>query len=128
MFLIMGVAVSGDYAYMADYFHLEVFDCSAAPVSDQRHAQLPTGFALMPPSPNPFNRATSIAFELQSAFDVKVSVHDISGRKVMAEVLGALSAGRHCYKFNGSGLSSGTYFFRLEAEPHSAVRKILLVK
>jgi hypothetical protein len=123
-----GVAVSGNHAYLADWYHFEVFDCSAAPVYDRSDAQSPTTFALMAPFPNPFNLATSVMFDLPQAFDVRVSIHDIRGRAVRTEALGMLSAGNHRYIFNGSGLSSGTYFFRLEAKPHSAVRKISLVK
>ena len=47
---------------------------------------------------------------------------------IVADPLGTLDAGHHHYIFNGSELSSGTYFFCLEAEEQSAAVKVLLVK
>ena len=124
-----GVAVSASHAYLADFYHFEVFDCSAAaPVSDQPTALLPTSFALMSPQPNPCNSTTSVAFDLPQGFEVNVYVYDVYGRLIMTDALGMLNAGCHRYLFNGSDLPSGTYFFRLDAEQHSQVRKVLLVK
>jgi hypothetical protein len=47
---------------------------------------------------------------------------------VMTNASGVMNAGHDRYIFNGSGMSSGTYLFRLEAEPHCAVMKMLPVK
>jgi polyhydroxybutyrate depolymerase len=79
-------------------------------------------------SPNPFRSTTAIAFDLPQLGDVRISVSDISGRLVMSDALGIMDEGSHRYLFNGSDLPSGTYFLHLDAEPHSAVRPMVLVK
>ena len=66
--------------------------------------------------PNPFNPSTQIAFELSVPARVQLEVYDIQGRKI-AELLSGnvLSAGRHEQIFDAGRLSSGTYFYRLQA-------------
>ena len=66
--------------------------------------------------PNPFNPSTQIAFELSVPARVQLEVYDIQGRKI-AELLSGnvLPAGRHEQLFDAGRLSSGTYFYRLQA-------------
>lgn len=124
-----GVAVSGDHAYLANGSYFSIFDCSGATsVVQPSEGRQPETILLMPPYPNPFSHTTTVSFALPLALDVSVTIHDVSGRSVMADPLGMINAGHHRYVFNGSGLPSGSYFFHLRAEPHSAVRKMLLVK
>jgi hypothetical protein len=42
--------------------------------------------------------------------------------------LGSLSSGQHIYEFDGSGLTSGVYFYRMVTEEFTKSRKMLLVK
>ena len=97
---------------------------SAEPVA----GSIPTELCLSRISPNPFRTTTSVLFDLPQIGDVRISVSDISGRLVRTDALGVMDAGSYRYLFNGSNLPSGAYFFRLHAEPHSEVRRILLVK
>ncbi len=75
---------------------------------------------LMSASPNPFNPATTIAFELAAPGQVSITVYDVSGRMIRSLVDGHLPAGMHEVTWNGrdrSGatVASGVYFYRLMA-------------
>lgn len=85
-------------------------------------------FALYQNYPNPFNPSTEIAFDLVEQSRVTLSVYDITGRLVATLANGQMSAGRHNVSFDGSSLSAGVYFYKLEAGTNTAVRKLMLVK
>ena len=89
---------------------------------------IPTKFALHPAFPNPFNPTTTISYQLSAASGVTLTIYDITGREAATLVDGMKSAGYHSVKFDASGLSSGVYFVRLEAEEFRQVKKMLLVK
>ncbi|MCX6640696.1 MAG: T9SS type A sorting domain-containing protein [bacterium] len=65
-------------------------------------------------APNPFNLTTTISYELQAADFMNLSVYDISGKKVAELVNGMREAGVQTVTFDGSGLSSGVYIYRLQ--------------
>ena len=78
--------------------------------------------------PNPFNPATTISFYLPEAEEVRLRVYDITGRLVSTIVNEELNAGSHTRVFDASALSSGVYFYRLEAGSFSSVQKMTLIK
>jgi hypothetical protein len=88
----------------------------------------PLSLRLEAPRPNPFNPAALIVFELGQAGPVELSVHDLAGRLRARLHSGALPAGIHERRLDGTGLASGLYLIRLEAGGESAARKALLVK
>ena len=89
---------------------------------------VPKKFSLSQNYPNPFNPATKINFELPNSSKVKISVYDITG-KLMSELLNTeKAAGYYTVEFNGVNLSSGMYFYRIEAGDFSAVKKMILIK
>lgn len=78
--------------------------------------------------PNPFNQRTVISFQLSAAGEVKLTIHNITGREAAVLVNGHLPLGFHEIAFEGRDLSSGVYFARMEAGGEKWVRKLLLVK
>ncbi|TKJ42217.1 hypothetical protein CEE37_00645 [candidate division LCP-89 bacterium B3_LCP] len=84
--------------------------------------------------PNPFNPTTAINFVLPVASLVKLDVFDINGRKVNLSGSGATpttgfySAGSHQITFNGTGLPSGIYIYRLTAGDFTGTGKMVLMK
>jgi hypothetical protein len=88
----------------------------------------PLGYGLYQNYPNPFNPATTIAYELTEPEFVRLSVFDITGRKVIALVERMQAAGRHTTVFDASGLSSGIYIYRMEAGSFTSSGKMVLVK
>ena len=89
---------------------------------------IPSQFSLSPAYPNPFNPSTKFTFTLPVAGEVSLSVYDISGRTVGKLINGRISAGLHEIAFDGTGLSSGIYFTRLQAGDFSQTQKIILLK
>lgn len=97
-------------------------------------ATVPITFKLRQNYPNPFNAATVIGFELPVAGIVKLDVFDIRGRNVGMSGSGTnptrdhFPAGYHEITFDGSGLASGIYLYRLEAMYFSGTGKMVLLK
>jgi len=90
--------------------------------------KLPDDFSLMQNYPNPFNPTTTIVFSLPHSTQVKLVVFDVMGKTIAELVNGNYNAGRHKVNFNANGISSGIYFYRLEAGNFSANKKLLLLK
>ena len=90
--------------------------------------KLPQMFSLYQNYPNPFNPATIITYQIPKEGFVKVKVFDELGRKVKTLVNGLKSPGKYTVSFDGSNLSSGVYFYQLEAENYLAIKKMILLK
>ena len=94
----------------------------------------PEAFALANNYPNPFNPATTIKYALPQAADVELTVYNVVGQPVRTLVAEHQSAGRYVVEWdatndNGHSLSSGMYFYRLEAGGEfREVKKMLLLK
>jgi hypothetical protein len=83
--------------------------------------------------PNPFNPATMISFSLPTARDVRLTIVDVRGRIVRTLVDRSLGAGRHHVEWEGrdgrgTPVSSGIYFYRLDAGGETITRKMVLLK
>jgi hypothetical protein len=90
--------------------------------------EIPDAYALSQNYPNPFNPATKINFSIPKDGFVSLKVFDMLGREVATLVNGKISTGSYSVDFDGSRFSSGTYFYRLESEGFSDVKKMILVK
>jgi hypothetical protein len=91
-------------------------------------AGLPKVFALEQNYPNPFNPSTTIRYQLPVASEVKLEVYDVLGKKIATLVNERQSAGSYQVVWNASGLSSGTYFYRLQAGTFVETKKMIMVK
>jgi Secretion system C-terminal sorting domain len=99
------------------------------PMIVQRNDEIsPTNFSLSQNYPNPFNPTTVIRYQLPVNSVVTLKIFDIIGREVAALVDGAVRAGEHVAVFEGKNLSSGVYFYRLQAGEHAETRKMILAK
>ncbi|MCX6640235.1 MAG: T9SS type A sorting domain-containing protein [bacterium] len=88
----------------------------------------PTKSMLVQNYPNPFNPTTTIRFDLPQAAQVTLDVFDINGRAVGVQHVEPLQSGSHEITFDGSGLPSGVYLYKLQAGDYSAVSKMVLLK
>ncbi len=95
---------------------------------NQLGSEIPNKFALMQNYPNPFNPVTIIKFNLPNAGLVSLKLYDVLGKEVDNLFKGSLSAGYYQMNFNASFLSSGIYFYRLETENFSDIKRMVLVK
>lgn len=78
--------------------------------------------------PNPFNPEANIDFVIPNAEYVTLNVFNPLGQIVATLVDGQHNAGSYTVKFDGTNLTSGIYFYRLEAGSFSAMKKMVLVK
>jgi uncharacterized delta-60 repeat protein len=88
----------------------------------------PSAFSLHQNYPNPFNPSTNIKFDLQSKGNVKLTVYDMLGKTVDVLVNQYLEAGSYNISYSNNGLSSGIYFYELQAGGLRDIKKMTLVK
>jgi hypothetical protein len=89
-------------------------------------ADAPRSFALDQNYPNPFNPSTTIGYSLPHRSHVTLSVFNTLGQHVATLVNGDIDAGYHSVQYDGSSLSSGVYFYRLQGEGFTETKKFLL--
>ncbi|MFN0159162.1 MAG: YCF48-related protein [Bacteroidota bacterium] len=87
-----------------------------------------TGFRLQQNYPNPFNQRTVIRFNVGTYGHTSLRVFDMLGREVATLVNERLDAGQHERIFDGKGLTSGVYFYRLKSGEFTETKKLLLAK
>ena len=100
---------------------------NATDVSTDR-STIVKSFSLSQNYPNPFNPSTTISFRLPSKSFVSLKVFDIMGREVATIVSGEMPAGSYSQQWNASNMSSGIYFYRLQAGTYLETKKLILLK
>ena len=94
----------------------------------ESEGQIPDKLTLYQNYPNPFNPVTKIAFDIPQQGMVQLIVYDLLGREVAVLINRPMSAGHHQVCFDGSGLSSGVYLYRLISKEQESSKEMLLVK
>ena len=95
--------------------------------------RLPETIALHQNFPNPFNPNTQIRFQLPAASHLKLTIFDITGRKVRQLADSVYAAGSHTLQWDsmdeaGRAAKSGVYVYILQNETQKLARKMLLVR
>ena len=118
---------SGTYSYRLkqtdfngnfEYFNL----------NNEVNVGVPSDFELSQNYPNPFNPATNLEFGISELGFVSLKVYDASGKEVATLVNETKPAGYYSVNFNASSLSSGIYFYTLQANNFTATKKMSLIK
>ena len=92
-------------------------------------ATTPKEYYLKQNYPNPFNPVTTIEFEIPKSGFVSLKIYDVAGKEITNAINLNLNSGTVKYKFNGTNLSSGVYFYRLLVNgQHIDTKKMILVK
>ncbi|MGH2575025.1 MAG: T9SS type A sorting domain-containing protein, partial [Ignavibacteria bacterium] len=89
--------------------------------------QIPSAYRLEQNYPNPFNPTTTITYALPKFSAVEIIVFDMAGRIVKTLVSEIKQAGTYSVDFDASELSSGVYFYKMNANDFTDTRKILVV-
>ena len=89
---------------------------------------IPDRFELNQNYPNPFNATTAISYSLAEPTEVSLKIYDVLGREVIILVDEYKEAGEHRVDFNASGISSGVYFYKINAGNVAETRKMTLLK
>jgi hypothetical protein len=91
-------------------------------------ANQPVEFQLQQNYPNPFNPSTNISFMVPKAGHVTLKVYNILGQEVATLLDGFKAAQTYNIRFDGNGLASGVYLYRLEEGNNFITRKMVLLK
>ncbi len=90
--------------------------------------EIPKDFGLYQNYPNPFNPVTNIKFDIPKSSFVKITIFDVTGRKVTDLVNRELQPGAYTADWNASSYASGIYFYRIEAGEYVNEMKMVLLK
>ena len=99
-----------------------------SPLGVEEENKIPSDYSLSQNYPNPFNPVTHIHFSIPKSGNVSLRIYDISGKEIAVFHNGFMQAGIYNAEVDGSKWASGVYFYKLESEGFSAVKKMLLVK
>ncbi len=93
----------------------------------------PTAYSLGQNYPNPFNPSTTISYSIKNPGNVKISIYNVLGQNVRTLVDEYQEANAYTVVWDGmdnagNTVSSGVYFYRVEAGDYSAIRKMVLMK
>jgi hypothetical protein len=127
-----GWAVTSTGGIAAAYF-------SITGVEQQQVAEVPKVFALDQNYPNPFNPSTNIKYQIQNTSQVNLSIYNILGQRITTLKDEVQSVGYYSVTWDGrnefgSHVSSGVYFYRIEAKPldggdaFTSIKKMLMLK
>lgn len=98
------------------------------PLSVETEKAMPVNFTLYQNYPNPFNPETRIDYEIPISNNVCVKIYDSLGKEVRTLLNKYQTPGKHNVVFNGQGLPSGIYFYKIIVGSNSLARKMLLIK
>jgi M6 family metalloprotease-like protein len=115
------------------------FEIPSTATGVQPNKALPSAFALCQNYPNPFNPTTGIRYQVPGVNEaggegrgsggwVHLAIYDMLGRIVKVLVDEKKAPGSYEVRFDGSGLASGVYFYRLTAGSFAQTRKMLLLR
>ena len=99
-------------------------------VEDDEVVSVPDQYRLDQNYPNPFNPVTVIRYWVRGggASPVRLAVYDLLGREVSVLVNEQKTPGMHSVVFDGCGLSTGVYLYRIQAGEYSETRKLVLLR
>jgi len=97
-------------------------------VVKEEKGKFATKYSLEQNYPNPFNPVTTIPFEILKPGFVKLTIYDMFGHEVTILVNERLKQGVYKVEFNGQNLPSGIYFYKLQTDQFTGVKKMILVK
>jgi hypothetical protein len=95
---------------------------------ESRGSRTTKSFSLYQNYPNPFNPKTTFTFTLPSRSFVTLKVYDLIGREIATLVNNYLFAGSYSQQWDAANVSSGIYFYRLQAGSYSETKKLILLK
>jgi len=87
----------------------------------------PQKFEVTQNYPNPFNPVTKFSYSIPFDTKVTIKIFDITGREVLSQIE-SKPAGYHSFTFNAQNLSSGIYFYKIDAGQFSKIKKMILIK
>ena len=97
-------------------------------VRNSESSDKPDTYSLYQNYPNPFNPSTVIRYDLPSDTFVSIDVYDINGKKILNLVSAYQNVGSYEVNFDGTGLSSGIYIYKITSGKYTSFKRMLLLK
>ena len=95
----------------------------------------PLTFVLHQNYPNPFNTTTIINYNLPIIYNIELTIFNTAGQKVITLASGKQEKGNYNYEWDGAGLPSGVYYYRIAANAPGEIgrsfvqtKKLVLLK
>lgn len=127
-FIYIGLSGSGGFSTIGSTYVIDDLSFGTATSVTQNGNVIPESYGLSQNYPNPFNPTTWITYAIPEADQVRLAVFNPLGQEVALLADGNHEPGNYRVEFDGAGLPSGMYFYRLQAGEFSQVRKLMLVK
>lgn len=118
-------SVTNDGWYVDD---VKLITYNVGPLAINPNEQIPEAYSLQQNYPNPFNPVTVINYQLAASGFVEIKIYDVLGNEVKTLVNQKQNAGSHSVDFDGSGLPSGVYFYRINAGEFRESKSMMLLK
>jgi hypothetical protein len=123
------VSTNGEYSVDMYRCFATLKPYSSTKTAVKEETEQPRQFILSQNYPNPFNPNTTISFDIPTRSHVTLKIYDLLGREVATLITNEIMpAGSYTRQWNAEHMSSGIYFYRLQSETNSLVRKLVLVK
>jgi len=118
--------------YFANYGTGRIYKITGTPVTSVNENEIPKNFILYQNYPNPFNPSTKIEYRIIKDQFFSIKVYDTLGNEISTLFEGKKKPGTYEVTFNadslGTPLSSGIYYYKLESNEFSDVKKMILLK
>ena len=89
---------------------------------------IPTKYFISQNYPNPFNPSTTIEYSIPKESFVSLNIYDALGQEVKKMVNEDKPAGSYKINFKAANLSSGIYFYRIQARDFVQIKKLIFIK
>lgn len=122
-------SANGDFT--EDFMHNTNFtdiEWPGATSVEQINSTLPEKFSLSQNYPNPFNPSTTIEFNISKAGFTTLKIYNLIGEEVDVLLSKELNPGTYKINWQPSNLTSGAYFYRLEAENYTETKDMIYLK
>ena len=125
-----GLALDSDLNLFAvgQFYYSVIKYSQSMPTGIEQFSEIPEKFNLEQNYPNPFNPTTAINYQIIKNDFVSIKVYDVLGNEVATLVNEEKPAGSYIISFDASTLSSGTYFYKLQAGNFIQTKKMVLMK
>jgi len=99
----------------------------------ENSSYIPNEFIVKQNYPNPFNPSTTIEFSIPKLADVNLSIYNVLGKRIRTIRMNNKQAGNYRVIWNGTNdlgakVSTGIYFYKIDAGKYSNIKKMVFLK
>lgn len=97
-------------------------------VTSSNEEELPLGFKIQPPYPNPFSNVSTVSYTVDTPTSVRMEVYNLMGQLIWHKDEGIVMPGAYDHSINLSPYGSGTYFLRVNVNGYTETYPMILAK